>query len=82
MDGDGIWFDPFDPPEVEHVTDHALLWPFVERGEELFFRGRPSSSHQAAADLQTRHLEVTDGWIPLWRYLNVSFADRIWELRP
>ena len=56
----------------EIAEDHVLLWPHTQPEVSLSFYGAVESPPAVVAALYERHRELTDGWLPFERFLNIS----------
>lgn len=50
--------------------DHVLLWEYNQSKADLYFRGSTENISGLIGELYLKHLNITQGWLPLTEYLN------------
>jgi hypothetical protein len=58
---------------IDYHTNHTVLRPYLEETGQLSFLGAPSNPHAAVGELLAADHAWSSGWIPLGRFLRVSF---------
>lgn len=58
--------------EVSLVTDHPLLYEYVDRPAAVFFRGKPQDTNEIVLDIAQAHASTFRGWRHFPQYLNIE----------
>ncbi|MGV8984391.1 hypothetical protein, partial [Clostridium sp.] len=52
------------------LKEHVLLWDYTQATCQLYFNGITENVSGLIGELYLEHLSITEGWIPLSKYLN------------
>lgn len=58
--------------EVEFVTDHPVLYQYVQEPVAVFFRGIPADTNAVILDIAQAHATTFRGWRQFPEYLNIE----------
>lgn len=56
--------------DLELKSEHPVLWRFIKRQREIYFRGTVDSPHALIGAIAEAHAELVGNWLPLGTFLN------------
>jgi hypothetical protein len=58
--------------QIEFVTDHPVLYQYVQEPAAVFFRGTPADTNAIVLDIAQAHATTFRGWRQFPEYLNIE----------